>query len=307
MTELLLGTNDKVAKLTRPEREQRVLALIEESNGLVDYAIEHHILNQNRELAGVVILFSGGNDSTTLAHLMRPRATHALHANTGIGIEETRQYVRDTCKQWGLPLLEIMSPRQNDRYETLVLERGFPGAGHHYKMYQRLKERALRAARKQLVSNGRRERVIFLAGRRRDESSRRSNIPEMEREGSVVWVSPLVSWTKMDMNTYRLMQGDVPVNRVSDLIHMSGECLCGSFSKRGELDEIGEWFPDVVAYIRQLEEQLVDRDDIPEHRRMWGWNADEEATKKERRSGRLCSSCDARFENQMDLFESIGA
>lgn len=310
MSALMLGTNDEVARLTRPERERRVELLIVESHALVDEAIERHVTNAGKTLAGTALLFSGGNDSTTLAHLMRDRATHAIHANTGIGIEETREYVRNTCMEWGIPLIEVMSPRLSDRYEVLVLERGFPGPGHHYKMYQRLKERALRAARKQIIgSNGRRERVIFLAGRRRDESARRVNIPDMEREGSVVWVSPLVSWTKLDMNTYRLINGNVPSNRVSDLIHMSGECLCGSFSKAGELDEISGWFPEVGEYIRGLEAQIADRDDIPENRKKWGWNADEQSMKEERsrRSGRLCSSCESRHEDQLDLMDLEGA
>lgn len=156
---------------------------------------------------------------------------------------------------------------------------------------------------RELVGNPYRQRVIFLAGRRRAESQRRAQIPEAERNRSKVWVSPLVNWTKLDMNTYRLMraaEGDpVPVNAVSDLIHMSGECLCGSFASAGERAEVSHWFPEVFEEIAALEALIADRDDIPAHRKTWGWGADPETLRKSRtkasKVGALCSSCEDRF------------
>ena len=214
--------------------------------------------------------------------------------------------MRQTCEAWGLPLIERMAPRVNDRYRALVLDQGFPGPGHHYKMFQRLKERALRQIRNELVGDPRKNRVLFVAGRRREESARRASIPEMEREGSLVWVSPLVNWTKLDMNTYRLMCREtdvpVPVNEVSDLIHMSGECLCGAFASRGERDELDLWFYDSLAEIRELETLLLPRADIPDYRKTWGWGGVPElavqAKKRDRKpskSGPMCDGCDAKL------------
>lgn len=295
----LAWTDDEVARLTACQRQERVEELIEESNTLLDLAIQRFITDDGKTLAGIVGLFSGGNDSTVLCHLFRERITHLAHANTTIGIEDTRRYVRSTAAAWGLTLLEF-TPDAGDTYRDLVLDRGFPGPGQHYKMFQRLKERCLRKVRRLLVGKrGRRERVIFLAGRRRTESNRRANVPAFERDGSVVWVSPLVNWTKLDMNTYRLLVGDVPRNQASDLLHMSGECLCGAFAKKGELDEIAMFYPDVVAEIRALEAEIADREDIPAYRRKWGWGGDPDVLKRSRKpkakSGRLCSSCDARY------------
>ena len=289
-------TPEEVGRLTGPQREARVLDLMAHSESLVLESIKQHVAADNKNLAAVATLFSGGNDSTVLAHLFRDVATHAIHANTTIGIEQTRQFVRDTCASWDLPLIEVKPPNEKDHYRTLVLDQGFPGPGHHYKMFQRLKERGLRQARRELVRS-RDDRVVFLAGRRRHESARRANIPEMERVGSTVWCSPLVDWTALDMNTYRLMQGDVPVNEVSALIHMSGECLCGAFAHEGELAEIAEWFPEVAAEIHALEAEIAHREDIKPHARTWGWGGDPETLKASRsraKSGPMCSSCDAR-------------
>lgn len=285
---------DVVATLTAPQRARRVNNLITQAEQIIDAALDAHL--DGKRLAATCILFSGGNDSTILAHLTRHRATHAIHANTTIGIEETRQFVRDTCTTWGIPLLEETAPRT---FRQLVLDQGFPGPGMHWKMYQRLKERALRQAKRKLITDSRKERVLFLAGRRRQESERRADIPLHEREGSTIWASPLAMWTKLDMNTYRLMHADlgdpVPVNRVSDLIHMSGECLCGAFAKPGELDEIGEWFPEVKAEIEALQREVAAAG-YAEPLDQWG-----HGTGARSRSGRLCSSCAV---DQNSLFDA---
>ena len=170
----------------------------------------------------------------------------------------------------GLPLI-ISRARAEDQYAAMVREHGFPGPARHGYMINRLKERAWREARRQLVTGGRRQRVIQVAGRRRDESGRRASVPEMQREDSVVWVSPMIFWTKPDLNTYRRMY-QVPVNPVYDLLHYSGECLCGSHRRPGEREWLLDWFPDdpAVLELARLERELAARADIPPERRIWG-------------------------------------
>jgi 3'-phosphoadenosine 5'-phosphosulfate sulfotransferase (PAPS reductase)/FAD synthetase len=282
-----------IGSLTKPERELRVTRLVEQSHELVDTAWEIH--GADKKLVASCVLYSGGNDSTVLAHMMKQRVDYAVHANTTIGIEETRQFVRDTCQQWGIELLERVAPTS---YRELVIERGFPGPAMHYKMFQRLKERCLEQVRRELVTQPRRERILFIAGRRRAESKRRENIPLHERRGSTVWSSPLAMWTKMDMNTYRLMQGDVPTNPVSELLHMSGECLCGAFAKPDELSEIRMWFPQVADEIDQLERD-VRAAGHEEPFCLWGHGRGGEPSKK---VGALCTSC--QVPGQMDLFDT---
>lgn len=292
----LKKTPDDVARMTKPEREQRVRELLGLAHWTVDRALEKFFVKHS--LAAMAVMYSGGNDSTTLAHIFRHRADMAIHANTGIGIEQTRQFVRETCATWGLPLME-KSPKEKDSYRQQVLDVGFPGPGQHFKMFQRLKERCLEQARSEVVKNPYRERILFLGGRRRSESARRSTITTWDRHRSMCYASPLTMWTKLDLNTYRLMAGDVPANQVSDLIHMSGECLCGAFAEKDELDMIAEWFPEIREQIEELEALIAHREDIPEPRRTWGWGAyrrDLQAMKQQGRfkSGAMCSSCDAR-------------
>jgi 3'-phosphoadenosine 5'-phosphosulfate sulfotransferase (PAPS reductase)/FAD synthetase len=277
---------DVIASLTSADRALRVRHLVSQAHDIYDQSIEAHL--GGRDLVASCLLYSGGNDSTTLGHIFKRRATHAIHANTGIGVEETRQFVRDTCAAWGLPLIEKHPPTS---YRDLVIERGFPGPAMHFKMFTRLKERCLEQARNDLVTNPRRERVLFIAGRRRSESNRREAIPLHERKGSTIWSSPIAMWTELDLNTYRGLH-DVPRNPVADLIHMSGECLCGAFAKPGELDEIGYWFPEVKADIEALEID-VRAAGHPEEICKWG-HGQGRASK----SGPLCTSCALKFEDE---------
>jgi 3'-phosphoadenosine 5'-phosphosulfate sulfotransferase (PAPS reductase)/FAD synthetase len=280
-----------VAKLSPRQRVARVINLEDQSRRIYTDALTAHL--GDRTLVASCVLFSGGNDSTTLAHMFRDQATHAIHANTTIGIEQTRQFVRDTCAAWGLPLIEKRAPIS---YRDLVLERAFPGPGMHWKYYSRLKERALDLARHDLgVANSRTKAAVFIAGRRRAESERRQDVPLHEPDGSVIWVSPLAMWTKLDLNTYREIHGNVPRNEVSDLLHMSGECLCGAFAKPGELDMIAEFFPDVAAEIRQLEADVAAAGHAEPFCR-WGHGQGDPS-----KSGRLCSSC--AIPGQLDLLE----
>jgi 3'-phosphoadenosine 5'-phosphosulfate sulfotransferase (PAPS reductase)/FAD synthetase len=291
----------EIARLTGSQREHRLANLMKLSDRIIVEGID--ALFRGRTIVAQAVLYSGGNDSTTLLHAVRGSATHAIHANTGIGIARTRQFVRETCDDWGVPLIEKTPPVS---YRDLMLERGFPGPQQHWKMYSRLKERCLDAARYDLgVANKRKVAAVFLAGRRREESKRRSMVPLWEPDGSVIWISPLAFHTKLDLNTYRLVHRDVPRNPVADLIHMSGECLCGSFAHPGELAEIGEWFPEAVAEIRELERD-VEAAGVPYPLNVWGWGADPEMKKLgtvlahqlgenlRAGSGPLCTSCDAR-------------
>ncbi len=262
----------QVAALSWAARERRVWHLLNMAE-LLCYQAGLFARNHGgqRRLVATVGMLSGGNDSTTAVHAMARHLTHLVHADTGVCLAVTRTFVRDVAASLGKPLIICRSPRPEDQYAAMVREHGFPGPAWHERMYQRLKERAWREARRQLVTNGRAQRIIQMAGRRRDESGRRASVPEMQREDSVVWVSPMVLWTKPDLNTYRHMF-DVPVNLVYDLLHYSGECLCGSYAQAGEREWLLEWFADdpAVLELLGLERDLAGRRDIPPQRRIWG-------------------------------------
>lgn len=206
--------------------------------------------------APVWAMFSGGDDSLANA-IVTSRASRfagCLHLDTGIGIPETRAYVEEVCQWQGWPLFVYRAEDCGQRYEDLVLAHGFPGPALHYKMYQRLKERALRAFVRDRKRH-RYDRLVLSTGVRQAESERRmGHAVRTARDGVRVWANPAYFWSKFDcLDT--IAAAGIQRNEVVELLHKSGECLCGSFAKPGELDEIALWYPDVAARIRALEER----------------------------------------------------
>lgn len=185
-------------------------------------------------------MFSGGHDSLCSTHLaaQRPDFSGVIHVNTGIGIEATRQYVRDTCEKFGWPLQELRSEHQ---YEDLVIDRGgFPsGPASHNSMLYHLKQKPLNAFI-QSAKTHRLDRIGLVTGIRVAESQRRAmakiSVP-VKRDRAKVWINPILGWTDKDKNDY-MGAHDLPRNQVTDLLHRSGECLCGALARREELQEI---------------------------------------------------------------------
>jgi 3'-phosphoadenosine 5'-phosphosulfate sulfotransferase (PAPS reductase)/FAD synthetase len=196
-------------------------------------------------------MFSGGHDSLCAVHVASQFKLFAgaCHINTGIGVEETREYVRRTAKDRGWPLLEYKSPIT---YESLVLKWGFPGPAGHGVMYSRLKERCIRMLTRE-HKVGPRDRVMLVGGMRYAESTRRmANSEPHHREGCRVWCSPIVHWTTDERNVF-IDSRKLPKNPVVGRLCMSGECLCGAFAKPNEIVEIERFYPELAKQIHDLE------------------------------------------------------
>jgi 3'-phosphoadenosine 5'-phosphosulfate sulfotransferase (PAPS reductase)/FAD synthetase len=286
-----------VVRLTASERETRVAALERMAWNRFDEAVDI-LQGKGKTITSFASLVSGGNDSYTVAHLFRSVTTHQVHANTQTGIEATRQFVRATAEDWGVPLIEKL-PKPGEGYFDLVrgnvwavakksgqLEQswpgGFPGPAAHAVMQIRLKARALEQVPHALgISGSRTERVLFIAGRRRSESKRRRTVPHYEPDGSIKtieWASPIAVWHKADLRAYRLQaakQGNpVPSNPVAQILGMSGECGCLANASDGEPDLWRKAYPNdpFILKVAEVEEEIKDRADIPKHMRKWGWN-----------------------------------
>lgn len=154
----------QVAALSWADRERRVHQLLNFADLLLYQAglfARNH--GGQRQVTATVGMLSGGNDSTTAVYAMRRHLTHLVHADTGMCLNVTRQFVRKVAGDLGKPLIIARAPRPEDQYVTIVRERGFPGPARHTYMMNRLKERAWREARRQLVTDGRRQRIIQVA------------------------------------------------------------------------------------------------------------------------------------------------
>jgi 3'-phosphoadenosine 5'-phosphosulfate sulfotransferase (PAPS reductase)/FAD synthetase len=209
-------------------------------------------------------LFSGGHDSLTATSVAFEQGAveSALHIDTGIGVPETRDFVERTCKDRGWPLRVYSAEQVGESWEDFVRRHGFPGPAQHNRMYNRLKERALRAAIRDCRPP--RKRVLLVSGCRSSESVRRmGTVKPVDRQGTWVWSAVIHNWSKQKCLDYLDAWG-IKRNPVVERIGKSGECLCGAFAKPGELDQLHDHYPEVAERILDLEQEVR-----PNH--PWGW------------------------------------
>jgi len=236
---------------------------------LLDWVVEKY------EPTHMIAMFSGGHDSLVATHVAsrHPSLSFACHINTGIGVEETREFVRETTKALHIPFKEYTAEGNRDRngdadpqrIEDFIFEHGFPGPPQHYRMYQRLKERPLRHMIRELDRRPE-DRTILVTGVRAEESVRRTAHVDRVQvwEGTKLWVAPIWDMSKRDVNDY-VDDHELPRNPVVANLHMSGECLCGAYAHDGELGELELFYPEVAAHIKRLEAECQERG-FP-----WGW------------------------------------
>lgn len=257
-------------------------------------------------------LYSGGHDSFSACYVasLHPRFSGVVHVNTGIGVEATREHVRTTCRQRGWKLMEYKATenitakgvRDPKLYEEMVLEYGFPGPSQHQKMYINLKERAIERLERDCGACGRgkmKSLVLYVGGQRSQESVRRmGNVEEIQLMKRSVWVAPIHDWTKCDTSDL-IEYAKAKRNPVVDLIHKSGECLCGAFAKPGELQELSLWPETRPAYERIVAlQEKVRASGFP-----WGWEDSPPKEYLEEKGGQimipevkqfLCWSCNSK-------------
>ena len=273
---------------THHPRENQLTMFGADPHDIVHEAWEQHPNLIVRRTA----MLSGGNDSATLAHWLawHGYVDELLFLNTGIGIPDTARFVRRFADYLGLPLEEWHAPPGT--YERIVttITGGFPGPAAHSIAYQRLKERPLGeyiAYRKH--GHPRTSKVLLFSGIRRAESAKRMKIASapVTADGGKLWVAPFLDWTMADLALWRDAH-DVPHNDVADLLHYSGECLCGANATDGELDLIARFYPDVAQEIFRLG-RLADR--LGVERSRWGEHWREPAAP----TGPACGDCQMRL------------
>jgi 3'-phosphoadenosine 5'-phosphosulfate sulfotransferase (PAPS reductase)/FAD synthetase len=186
-----------------------------------------------------ICLFSGGNDSSVVAHRCRDHYDELFFIDTGTAVPGVEEFVREFAEWIDKPLT---IKRAGDAYRLLVLggtlQRGgtiepgfgFPGKGQHPKAYTRLKERQIEAKLKEVkLGHPRTASVLFVSGVRRDESARRSTRQPLTERFSAKFVNPLIDWTNLDMRRYR-QEHEIPQSDPAALCHRSMECNCGAFA-----------------------------------------------------------------------------
>lgn len=197
-------------------------------------------------------LFSGGKDSSALAHRCKDAYQCLMFIDTGTAVPGVVEFVREFADWLDKPLVIYDA---KDAFRNLVLELGgFPGPAGHGRAYSRLKERQIRKLVRDFKTGFHpQSSVMLLTGKRRAESARRAKTTlGIDKRGGQLYVNPLIDWTSDDLYRYRA-ENEIPVSPVAALLGMSGECGCGAFASDGEREMRWQLYPEFGRQMEALE------------------------------------------------------
>jgi 3'-phosphoadenosine 5'-phosphosulfate sulfotransferase (PAPS reductase)/FAD synthetase len=198
---------------------------------------------------------SGGKDSSVVAHFAAENFPElfkgCIFCDTGIAVKEAKEFVISYCKEMGY---------------------GFPGPNVHTTIMRHLKYIPMRELIRSRIELG--ERPAILSGVRKQESVRRgiNASDEVYRDGKMIFISPMLyksdSWMYAYYTEHKLKRSPV-----YDTLHISGDCLCGCFSKPGEAKLLDIFHKPTAKQIHELEEWMRENFDGPNHLKTWGKQA----------------------------------
>ena len=279
-------------------------------NEIMDEAIE-------LGLTDFYVAYSGGKDSGIALDFMAKEFPQyfkgVVFVNTGIAIPETVKFVEDYCKERDYTLYHLHAedvkrkkPSKYGKvgdsfsYENLVMNYGFPQQGLHTITMRWLKIFSIRKFISDRIKNG--EHPAIISGIRKNESKRRSvakNRKYIHQDGKMWFVSPL--YFKSNDWVYRyFIENNIKRSPVYDTIHISGDCLCGCFAKKGELKLLEMFHPTVFAEINRLEKLVKDKgsEDAQKHK-TWGVFKQSTLSKQAQLQDYVCNDC--MIDNQQEI------
>lgn len=219
------------------------------------------IIEVAREQYGIkkfVGLFSGGKDSLATCHYLWKLGVlnEVLYCNTGINVKENFEYVLKTCNQYGWKL-NIVVPKKGETFEDFVRKFDFPhtGNGKHGYIHSAIMGYLKWHPMRKWASEHRSENFAFVSGRRKKESNKRARMSSnkaIERTENMTFISPLYYWSNSKVWHY-VKQNSLEKCPVYDTLHISGDCLCGSYAESGEAELLAIFHKDTAMQIAELE------------------------------------------------------
>ena len=192
-------------------------------------------------------LFSGGKDSLTACYYEGVK--EVVYCKTGIGLNF--EYVLKMCNKLGWKL-HVVEPAKHQTYEKFIEKFSFPHYFVHGAVMRYLKTGPLR---KWWIDQGR--DILFISGRRKNESEKRkrmkSNTKHSKLDG-MNFYSPIFDWSTPMVYDY-LKKEKLELSPTYETMHMSGDCFCGAFSRRGESFLLKVFHKELAAKIEDLEDK----------------------------------------------------
>lgn len=206
----------------------------------------------------IILSFSGGYDSMVSSHIGAKWAKYHAHsanvitvsADTTISADGWRNFVTSTAKALSLPRFSIRNTTHFDEWSKRMINKGYTYRKSQHKInFYYLKQVVFRALIQEYKKH-RTDRIMFINGVRRAESSDRQSTPEHTRQGSGVFVNPIVYWTDEQVTAYRYKY-NMPENPFYETVGNSGDCLC-NWHTQNSLDDLRQHSPATAQRIEPI-------------------------------------------------------
>lgn len=228
----------------------------------------------------VIVGLTTGFDSNVALKLatMFFDVTAAFTCDTTIAALETLKNCEKVAKDvYGLkyickaPTYNGLKENQNTYFEV-VKQHGFPGKTKtaHSWMYRWLKDHTVGSIISSIRQNKRNRPIVIISGARKYESVRRMGTSkDITVQGNNIWVNICNEWTNGEVHAFATDNNlDKYRSPISKSIGISGECFCGCFSSKGELNEVKIASPSTyekITYIHKWLKENTDKD--------WDWES----------------------------------
>ena len=202
---------------------------------------------------------SGGKDSISLAHYTyvnyRKYFKGIFYVVTGVGMKMVLDWLEGYAKGWDWKLF-LVKNKKGDVYKERVMINGFPIESNHPVIMRRLKYIPMYDFAIKLANQS--KNVLMMYGTRKFESARRmGNVPPILSHGRMWSCSPFYTKTNDEVYKY-LAEHDLKISPTYEMFGKSGDCFCGSYTSREEMDLLKKYEPELAEYFLQLERDIAE-------------------------------------------------
>lgn len=228
----------------------------------------------------VIVGLTTGFDSNVALKLatMFFNVTAAFTCDTTIAAPETLNNCRKVAEDvYKLKYIRKAPPyagkkENNETYFEVVKQHGFPGKTKtaHAWMYRWLKDHTVSSIISSIRQNKRNRPIIIISGARKHESVRRfGTSQDITIQGNNIWVNICNEWTNSEVHAFAMDNNlDRYRSPISKSIGISGECFCGCFSTKGELNEVKIASPSTYEKIMNIYKWLKQNTNYD-----WDWES----------------------------------
>jgi len=227
---------------------------LSESISIIEQAIEKY------NPSNVFVAYSGGRDSAIALDIATKIFSHVqvMAIDTGLAHDKWRSIVERNVGQYKNTSLTIVEGLSWEWFSGNVLEYGFGYTPRQHSIYYRmLKERAINS----LIQSSKThyyDKIAFITGVRRAESTKRLKTPDVMCVGARVTINAIAHYDNLRAKEYHALNLPNYHNDCYSDIGNSGDCAC-NWTLGIKLADLEKTSPNLFEKMKALSDESLER------------------------------------------------